>query len=393
MAVTADRRGDADTGGWPERQAADGDRRAQAELVERCVDELHAVCAFLGDDEGATARTAAVAAAAAASEGWSTADELGNHLFGAAAGCGEGRSVLAAPPAAQRALALVELGRRNTEDAAADLEIPKEALARDLARGRVALRRGRTALPGGGRCLRARELHSQSLDEGLGERQSRLLAAHLACCPFCREHESLLAEELGRFRGAHRTPADPAARDAVRAAVLGGGESPQAAKVGFVEEEPREQGDYEPSTEEEADVDDDATRASEIPPEADDATRASEIPSGDEDATRESETPTEPMPPGSRMEPALAGAGAGEHGPSPVDAMGLDKHREVRGRSYGPSKARQAAVFGIFFACVAALLIGGKLLADKLDEAPNSNPDKAPWSKSSAPQIPAQRPQ
>jgi hypothetical protein len=90
--------------------------------------------------------------------------------------------------------------------------------------------------------------------------------------------------------------------------------------------------------------------------------------------------------------PAAAGAGAAD-GPSRTDAMGLDKYRKVVGKSYGPTKQRQAAVFGIFFLCVGIALLGGKLLADQLDKPPESNPDKAPWSVSDAPQRPVTIPQ
>jgi hypothetical protein len=71
---------------------------------------------------------------------------------------------------------------------------------------------------------------------------------------------------------------------------------------------------------------------------------------------------------------------------SKVDAMGLDKYRQVVGKSYSPTKAQQAKVFGIFFACVALLFIGGKLLTDQLDKPPESNPAKAPWATQDAPE-------
>jgi hypothetical protein len=74
------------------------------------------------------------------------------------------------------------------------------------------------------------------------------------------------------------------------------------------------------------------------------------------------------------------------HEQSDVDAMGLDKRREVMGQSYGPSFARQAGMYGIFLAVVAALVIGGKVLADKLDEPPKTNPDVAPWAAADAQQ-------
>src|SRR5436190_1253773 len=71
-----------------------------------------------------------------------------------------------------------------------------------------------------------------------------------------------------------------------------------------------------------------------------------------------------------------------------LDAMGNDKRRQVVGNSYGPSFARQATLYGIFVAVIVALFIGGKIVVDKLDKPPATNPDKAPWSAPNAPQHP-----
>jgi hypothetical protein len=68
------------------------------------------------------------------------------------------------------------------------------------------------------------------------------------------------------------------------------------------------------------------------------------------------------------------------HEQSDVDAMGLDKRREVIGGQYSPSAGRQAAMYGIFVAVVAALVIGGLLLVKELDQPPASNADAAPWA-------------
>ena len=68
------------------------------------------------------------------------------------------------------------------------------------------------------------------------------------------------------------------------------------------------------------------------------------------------------------------------HEPSDVDAMGLDKRREVVGQSYAPSAGRQLTMYGIFLAVLAALVIGGKLLADKLDQPPDEVKDEAVWT-------------
>lgn len=69
-----------------------------------------------------------------------------------------------------------------------------------------------------------------------------------------------------------------------------------------------------------------------------------------------------------------------EHEQSDVDAMGLDKRREVVGHSYGPSVAKQASLYGIFLAIAAAVVIGFILLAGKLDAPPDHVEAKAPWT-------------
>lgn len=75
---------------------------------------------------------------------------------------------------------------------------------------------------------------------------------------------------------------------------------------------------------------------------------------------------------------------------SDVDAMGLDKRRQVTGGSYGPSFARQATLYGAFVAIVIALAFGFKLLADELDQPPETNPAQAPWTGNDRPPRPLQ---
>jgi hypothetical protein len=75
------------------------------------------------------------------------------------------------------------------------------------------------------------------------------------------------------------------------------------------------------------------------------------------------------------------------HEQSDVDAMGLDKRREVVGGSYGASAAKQATLYGGVLAVLAAIVIGFILLAGKLDQSPDEHEDLAPWASPDAPQT------
>ena len=68
------------------------------------------------------------------------------------------------------------------------------------------------------------------------------------------------------------------------------------------------------------------------------------------------------------------------HEQSDVDAMGLDKRREVIGGSYSASFARQVTMYAIVIAVVVGAGIGIKLLADDLDQPPAKVADQAPWT-------------
>jgi hypothetical protein len=76
------------------------------------------------------------------------------------------------------------------------------------------------------------------------------------------------------------------------------------------------------------------------------------------------------------------------HEHSQQDAMGRDKRRSVVGERHAPTFARQAALYGIFLAVVVVLAIGAKLLVDKADQPPKTNPAVAPWAQPDAPQHP-----
>jgi hypothetical protein len=72
--------------------------------------------------------------------------------------------------------------------------------------------------------------------------------------------------------------------------------------------------------------------------------------------------------------------------PSDVDAMGLDKRRQVSGGTYGPTRTRVIVRFVIFFAVVVALFVAARIAVDELDQPPKSSPAEAPWAQPDAPQ-------
>lgn len=76
-----------------------------------------------------------------------------------------------------------------------------------------------------------------------------------------------------------------------------------------------------------------------------------------------------------------------KHDQSPVDAMGLDKHRQVVGGSYGPSFAKQMALYGGFVVVAIAVVIGFLTVVDRLDQPSAVHRDEAPWAQPGAPQI------
>jgi hypothetical protein len=76
-----------------------------------------------------------------------------------------------------------------------------------------------------------------------------------------------------------------------------------------------------------------------------------------------------------------------KHEQSDVDAMGLDKRREVVGKSYGPSFAKQATLYGGFLALVVAAAFGFVLLTDRLDQPAEEHRNEASWAQPGAPQL------
>ena len=94
--------------------------------------------------------------------------------------------------AALQALSLVDLVGRTRPEVCAETGIAEPELADTLARARKALRRAAFPLPGSGWCERAERLLSDELDGALEPPGPRRLAAHLANCERCVEHERRL---------------------------------------------------------------------------------------------------------------------------------------------------------------------------------------------------------
>jgi hypothetical protein len=94
--------------------------------------------------------------------------------------------------AARQGLALVDLVGRTRPEVCAETGIAEPDLAESLARARKALRRAAFPLPGSGWCERAERLLSDELDGALDDPGPRRLAAHLANCERCVEHERRL---------------------------------------------------------------------------------------------------------------------------------------------------------------------------------------------------------
>jgi hypothetical protein len=94
--------------------------------------------------------------------------------------------------AARQALSLVDLVGRTRPEVCVETGASEADLAEALARARKALRRAAAPLPGSGWCERAERLLSDELDGVLTDPGPRRLAAHLANCERCVEHERRL---------------------------------------------------------------------------------------------------------------------------------------------------------------------------------------------------------
>lgn len=78
------------------------------------------------------------------------------------------------------------------------------------------------------------------------------------------------------------------------------------------------------------------------------------------------------------------------HDQSSLDAMGLEKRRQVVGGSYSASVTRQIVTYAIVVAVVVGAGFGLKKLADNLDQPPAHAQDQAPWTGSHKKPTPLQ---
>ena len=76
------------------------------------------------------------------------------------------------------------------------------------------------------------------------------------------------------------------------------------------------------------------------------------------------------------------------HEQSEVDAMGLDKRRQVVGGQYGASFGKQATLYGVALAVLAVIVVAFILLTKELDKAPETVESQAPWSEPQAADTP-----
>jgi hypothetical protein len=93
----------------------------------------------------------------------------------------------------RRVLALLELADADRAAAAAETGLDETALRFAAKRARKALRRTGAPLSAGARCERAELMVSDRLDAPLRREDRKWLEIHLARCPRCEEHATLLA--------------------------------------------------------------------------------------------------------------------------------------------------------------------------------------------------------
>jgi hypothetical protein len=109
---------------------------------------------------------------------------------------------------------------------------------------------------------------------------------------------------------------------------------------------------------------------------------------GDSGVEDISDTTAPSIGPGSAVEREPVELRLARHEQSNVDFMGQDKRRQVVGKTYGPTLARQLALYAIFLVIVAAIAFGVKVAIDHFDQPPKHFSAQAPWAQKGVKQIP-----
>ncbi|MDX6663946.1 MAG: hypothetical protein QOG68_152, partial [Solirubrobacteraceae bacterium] len=104
------------------------------------------------------------------------------------------------PAVERRVLALLELAGADRAETARETGLDPAALSVAAATARKALRRARGPLAAGARCERAEHLLSDRHDLGLDRHDRKWLEIHMARCPRCSEHETLLEDARAELR-------------------------------------------------------------------------------------------------------------------------------------------------------------------------------------------------
>jgi hypothetical protein len=95
-----------------------------------------------------------------------------------------------------------------------------------------------------------------------------------------------------------------------------------------------------------------------------------------------SDTPAPSIGPHTTFDKRPASERLAGHEQSDLDAMGLEKRRQVIGGHYSATLTRQIVTYVIAVAVIIGAAFGLKKLADNLDEPPSKVEDQAPWTGS-----------
>jgi hypothetical protein len=103
-----------------------------------------------------------------------------------------------------------------------------------------------------------------------------------------------------------------------------------------------------------------------------------------------SDTPAPSIGPNTTFDKRPASERLDGHDQSDLDAMGLEKRRQVVGGQYSASLTRQIVTYAIVVAVVIGAAFGLKALAHNLDQPPAKVADQAPWTGSDQKPSPLQ---